>query len=236
MKRIGLLVGVLTMLFPVTVFAEEDTFMFRNIPWNSTKAEAEELLAADGAEIGYAGFKNDILRLSGIDYLNGFMGDDCVENGGIVGKYTGLKVAGYDVSSAGACYIYTLNDDLTINRDEDSALFYFGWYAFDSRDFADAPGVYDDLSVKLKSIYGEGEENTESDYYDTITWKDADENTIRLLLGGKKKENGKQYVSLGYIAGDADSRLDEMENALYLEEKAVEEAERAENVSDTSGL
>lgn len=221
---------------PSFVFAEENTFTFRNIPWNSTKTEAEQLLVSDGAQIQQAAFKDNILRLSGINFLNTTSGSDRVDGGGIVGRYTGLKVAGYDISEAGACYIYNLNEDGTIDRNEEDAQFYFGWYAFDSNDYADAPGVYTDLSSKLTSLYGAGAEDTESDYFDTTTWNDNEGNVIRLLLGGKAMDEGRQYVSLGYITYDADERLDEMKEALYLEEKALEQEEREKNASNTDGL
>ena len=213
---------------------ENDSIMFRNIPWYSSKSEAEKILAEEGASIGTDSFKNHIRRMGGIDFINTMAGDDYIEGGGIVGNYEGITVAGYDPSEIGACYIYTLNDDGTINKNDNDAEFYFGWYAFDSRDYVDGAGVYDDLHQKLTSLYGEGIEDTESDYFNTITWYDSENNQIRLLLGGKQADY--KYVTLGYMAAGADERLDKMQNALDAEAAANEAAERESNRDNVSGL
>lgn len=213
---------------------DESSFTFRNIPWWSTKADAEKQLTAEGAEVQKAAFEDNILRMSGIDFANSTSGMDRVDGGGTVVRYSGIKVAGYTPSETQACYIYTLNDDGTINKDKDSALFYFGWYTFESRDYVDGEGVYNDLAQKLQSLYGEGIANDESDYFTTITWTDADNNRIRLLLGGKDSDS--KYVTLGYMAAGADGKLDEMQVAVDAENVAAEAAEREKNKDDVSGL
>lgn len=214
--------------------SEHKLFSFRDIPWYSTKTEAEKILTDSGATIGTAAYKDNILRLDGINFINVTSGKDRVDGGGVVGRYNGLNVAGYDVSETGSCYIYTINEDGTINRTEDDAEFYFGWYEFDSNDYVDGEGIYVDLGEKLTSLYGEGIENTDSDYFDTITWNDIENNQIRLLLGGKSGDS--KYVTLGYIVADADERLDEMQAALDSEAIASEAAERESNKENVSGL
>jgi hypothetical protein len=219
------------------VYAEESEqtlFTFRGIPWYSTKTIVEKELSEEGAEIKTDAFKNYIRRIGGIDYTNTMAGSDYVDGGGIVGRYPGLNVAGYDVSNTGACYIFTLNEDGSINKSEDDAEFYFGWYTFESRDYVDGEGIYDDLCQKLTSLYGDGVENTESDYHDTTTWYDSENNQIRLLLGGK--QNDYKYVTLGYIAADADERLDDMQEALDNEAAANEASDRESNKDNVSGL
>lgn len=209
--------------------------MFRDIPWHSEKSEAEAILIGQGAEANDASFRENILRMNGINFSNTTVGSDRVDGGGVVRRYTGLKVAGYDVSETKACYIYKLNEDGTINKDENSAEFYFGWYVFDSNDFADGPGIYDDLSTKLESLYGEGSSDESSDYFNTTTWMDAEGNVIRLLLGGKKNQEN-YYVTLGYMASGSEQQLDEMQTAVNNEAIALEAAEREANKNDTSGL
>lgn len=213
---------------------ENSSFAFRNIPWWSTKTDAEKQLVAEGAEIQTAAFEDNILRMSGIDYANSTGAKDRVEGGGTVVSYSGLKVAGYTPSETEACYIYTLNDDGSINKDKDTAQFYFGWYTFESRDYADGEGVFNDLLQKLQSLYGEGVFNSDDDYFTTSTWTDSDNNQIRLLLGGKNKDY--KYVTLGYIAAGADEKLDEMQVAVDAENVASEAAEREKNKEDVSGL
>lgn len=212
----------------------ENIFLFRNLSWWDTKASAEKLLIAEGAEILQAAFEDNILRMNGIDYTNTTSGQDRVDGGGIVARYSGLKVAGYVPSETQACYIYTLNDDGTINKDTDSAQFYFGWYTFESRDYADGEGVYNDLFQKLQSLYGSGVIDSDDDYFTTATWIDNDNNQIRLLLGAKNKDY--TYVTLGYMAANSDERLDEMQAAVNAEAIANEASEREKNKLDVSGL
>ncbi len=213
---------------------EKTTFTFRNIPWWSTKSDVEKLLVGEGAEIQQAAFPDNILRMSGIDYINSTGGKDRVDGGGIVARYSGIKVAGYTPSDTQACYIYTLNDDGTINKDTDSAQFYFGWYTFDSYNYTDGEGVYNDLAQKLQSLYGDGTSNTDDDYFSTITWSDESGNQIRLLLGGKSADY--KYVTLGYMAADSDEKLDAMQTAVDAEAADQEAAEREKNKEDVSGL
>lgn len=232
-KTVLLAIGIASALLSGTVACAEEGFTFRNIPWYSSKADTEKLLVADGASVGFAGFKDKVLRLSGIDYPSVTSGKDRVDGGGYVGRYGSIKVAGYDTSAIGACYIYQLNDDGTINKDDESAEFYFGWYEFSGNDYSDCPALYEDLSGKLSSLYGEGSEDI-NDNFSSVIWEDEDSNVIRLQLGGKTNDN--KWVSIGYIASDADERLDAMQDALTAEAIALEAAEREENKEDVSGL
>lgn len=213
---------------------EETAFTFRDIPWWSAKSDVDKKLTSEGAEIQQAAFEDNILRMNGIDYTNTTIGKDRVDGGGIVGRYSGIKVAGYTPSNTQACYIYTLNDDGSINKDKDSAQFYFGWYTFEPYDFADGEGVYNDLLQKLQSLYGEGTVSADDDYFTTTTWTDKDSNQIRLLLGGKNKDS--KYVTLGYMAAGADEKLDTMQTAVDAEAVDQEAAEREKNKEDVSGL
>ena len=213
---------------------DDSSFSFRDLSWWDTKANVEQQLTSEGAKIKQLTSNDSILRMSGIDYIAIYTGKDCVDGGGIVGRYSGLNVAGYTPSDTRACYIYTLNDDGTINKDEDTAQFYFGWYTFEANDYTDGEGVYSDLHQKLQSLYGEGIVDDTDDYFSTTTWKDSEGNQIRLQLGGKDRDS--RYVTLGYMAADADSKLDEMQVAVDNEAIAAEAAEREANKDDLSGL
>lgn len=207
---------------------------FRSIPWYSTRKEAEQLLEDEGASSSNDAWKNYARRLSGIQFLSTMSGSDYVDGAGIARNYSGLSVAGYEPSEVGACYIYNINEDGTLDRNEDNAEFYFGWYGFDSRDYVDGIGVYEDFLQKLTSVYGDGSTNDESDYFTTTDWFDPDGNQIRLLLGGKSNE--KYYVSIGYIVPDADSRLDAVQDVLNAEAAAAEASERDANKENVEGL
>lgn len=213
---------------------KETQFFFRNIPWYSTKKETEKILTDGGAKIQTAVFKDNILRMDGINYTNIISGTDRVDGGGIVGRYSGINVAGYDVSDTCACYIYSIDENGIIDKSEDNAQFYFGWYTFDSNDYVDGEAVYNDLLQKLSSLYGTGTSNTEDDYFSTTTWHDSSDNQIRLLIGAKNEDY--TYVTLGYMVSDADERLDEMQVALDNEAIANEAEKRKSSKDNVSGL
>ena len=240
-KRIAKMVLCALVLASVTsncVYAESTKtkeISFRSIPWYSTKADTEEILYGEGAsEGGWSSDTENIYRMSGIDYPNVTNGSDRVDGGGYKGWYSSVSVAGYEASDTYACYVYDIDENGVINKNADDAKLYFGWYIFDSNDYADVKVIYEDLEQKLVSLYGEGTSDKEDDYFSSIIWSDAGNNQIRLLLGGKNKES--QYITLGYMAADADVYLDEMQNALDAEAMEDEAAEREENKNNVSGL
>jgi hypothetical protein len=98
------------------------------------------------------------------------------------------------------------------------------------RDFSDYRAIYDDLTKKLESLYGEGELYSDK-YRTTITWIDSESNQIRLLINADE-----DYVTLGYMAADADARLDKMQEALDAEIAASEAADREANADNVNGL
>lgn len=211
--------------------ADEGKITFKGIPWYTTKAEVEKELFKDGAAShGILGNPNEIYRMGATDYSNVTMGTDRVDDGGYRGWYSGISVAGYDVEDTYACYVYPINDDGTINESEDEAELYFGWYKFEKEKYEGLKELYDDLNTKLVSLYGEAQENA-TEYFTTLTWKDSEENQIRLLINSKET-----YVTLGYMAADADVRLDEAQEAVAKTKALEEENAREANKSNTSGL
>lgn len=250
MKKALLLSMLITFAFTSTTYASEqaapvqssteeaieNTFTFRDIPWYTSKAEVEQIFENEGFEISEDTWTHYARRIKGIEFLNTMSGSDYVDGGGYAGAYYGVDVAGYSASRMGACYIYAVDNAGNINKSDDDAQFYFGWYEFDNKDFADGEGIYNDLAEKLTSIYGEGEENNDSDYFTTMSWHDSSNNQIKLLLGGKDRDPGEKYVTLGYIAADADDRLNKIQEALNNEKAAEEAAARESNKDNVSGL
>jgi len=232
MKRIASTFLLLVLLLPLFALAEttnEKPIRFRGLEWYITKKEAEAALIAEGASKALlSSSEGDIYRLSAIDYLGTTMGSDRVDGGGFRELYRGLNVAGYK-TDVYACYYYQ-NKDNIIDRDEDSAIFYFGWYEFDYGDFSDYVAIFDDLKTKLSSLYGEPE-NKKDKYHTIATWTDSDGNTLQLLTN-----NEYEYISLGYIAADADARLDQLQTALDAEAAALEAIEIEKNRDNTTGL
>lgn len=232
MKRITAAVLFLVLLLPFFAFTEttnEKPIRFRGLEWYITKREAEATLIAEGADKALlSSSEGDIYRLSAIDYLRTTMGSDRVDDGGFKELYRGLNVAGYK-PDVYACYYYHIEDGI-IDRNEDKAVFYFGWYEFDYGEFSDYIAVFDDLKAKLSSLYGEPE-TKEDKYHIIATWVDKDGNTLQLLTNDKY-----EYISLGYIASGSDERLDAVQVALDAEKAAIEAAEREKNKNNTDGL
>lgn len=207
----------------------ENLITFRNCKWYSTKKDTEQILFSEGATDGPLIEQHTIYSMESTDRSNIGFATGKVEEGGYSAIYHDISVAGYDVEDTYACYIYPIVNGQIVHDDE-QAEFYFGWYTFRSDDYADHEGIYNDLSTKLISIYGEGTVESNDDN-NTITWIDVQGNQIRLLIN-----NDKNYVTLGYIAYNADERLDAMAQAL-VDEKVQQEAQsREENASNTSGL
>lgn len=205
---------------------KEGEIVFRGVPWYSTRKEAESIIGVSSKTKG----PNTIYRLEAIDYDNVTMGSERVDDlGGCRAYYSNISIGGLKPSSTYVCYIYPIIDGKII-RDDDLSQLYFGYYKFSYGDFGDYKAIYNDLKRKLNSAYGNGEESI--DTYHTITiWKDDIGNTIQLLC-----DNDNDYASLGYIAADANDRLDEMIVAIN-QEKAQEETKQREiNENNMEGL
>lgn len=211
----------------------ENLFSFRGCKWYGTKEEIEQSFFNEGANSNSTP-SNEIYRLSATNVspysIRITWGKDHsrIEGGGIRVKYSGMSAAGYDIEDTYACYLYPIVNG-QINHDDAMAEFYFGWYSFSSDYCTDHEGLYNDLTAKLTNLYGTGK--TENDDFSAITWTDVQGNQIRLFMNADKS-----YVTLGYIAHDAEERLDAMEVALENEAKQEEARSREENASNTSGL
>lgn len=208
----------------------EGLISFRGIKWYSTKSDAEQLLFGEGAKVhGTLGSSENIYRMSATNYSNVTMGSDRVDGGGFRAWYSDVSVAGYNVNDTYACYIFPVVDGEIIHDDEQAEL-YMGWYTFEYGDYSDHEGIYNDLSTKLTSVYGEGKVDS-GKYNTTTTWTDVQGSQIRLLIN-----DDKDYVTLGYMAYGADARLDAMKDALDNEAARAEAKAREENASNVSGL
>lgn len=234
-RTLHLLLTTCAIVAQCTIFAHAETnakpITFRDIPWYSTKAETEAVLFSNGAKKGgWMSSPNNIYRMGAINFRNSTSGSDRVDGGGYMGWYSNVSVAGYNVADTYACYIYPFDENGKIIRSDDDAQLYFGWYSFGPNDYSDHRAIYDDLNEKLASLYGEGTPETD-DYRSSITWYDDSNNQIHILIN-----SDEDYVALGYMATDADARLDEMQSALDAEAVSAEAAEREANKENVSGL
>ena len=206
--------------------AENGEIVFRGVPWYSSRKETETIIRNSSSRKG----PTDIYRMSAIDYDNVTSGSDRVDDlGGCMAHYYNMNVAGWTPSSTYICYIYPIVDGIII-RDDNLAQMYFAYYKFSRGDFADHKALYDDLQHKLNNTYGQGRETVE-DYHTWTRWYDASGNYIQLLV-----DNDYDYASLGYIASDADQRLDEMQIAIDAEKTAEEQQRIKKNQDNYEGL
>lgn len=202
-------------------------FLFRSVPWYSTREETEKII---GYKSNTKGPSSEIYRIEKMDYPYSVSGPLCIKgNGGVFAYYSGVDVAGLIPSETYITYIYPIVDGTIIHEDKLSQI-YMAHYKFKKEDFGDHEGIYQDFQRKLNNTYGEGIESTNG--YSTWTlWTDREGNIIRLYIN-----KDKNYVSLGYMAGDADERLDEMIIAMD-NEKANEDKMNMEiNEDNYNGL
>lgn len=216
--------------FSIAESNEQDNtqILFRGFDWYATKSEIEQKLFSEGAtSAGLSSTPNTIYHMS--DSESWSFTTDRIENGGYRGWYSGISVAGYEVNDTYICYIYPITNG-KIMKDDEQAQMYMGWYTFAKRDYVDHQSIYDDLSAKLSSLYGNGSiSNTQ--YSTSTIWTDDVGNSIRLWINDDKDE-----VALGYMSADANKRLDAMTVALENEAAAAESEQRQKNASNTSGL
>jgi len=133
-------------------------------------------------------------------------------------NYRNVTVAGLTPSSTYICYLYPIVNGKIIT-DDSLAQIYFGYYKFSAGLFGDYLAIYNELQRKLNIAYGDGKE-IYGDYNTTTTWTDAKGNSIQLLIN-----SNQNYVCLGYIAADAEQRLDEMQiaiNDMLAEQQRIE--------------
>ena len=231
MKKLLSILLILSVLITYTiVYAEDNEISFRGIEWYSSKKDVEEILLSDENIRSRNSSAHDIYRMSGTYYPNVTMGSDRVDDGGIVGRYDGIKIAGYEIPTTYIYYVYPIENKKIIHED-DQALMYLIWYPFTNSAFADQIGIHDDLSAKLTSLYGKGKVDKSSKYYTITTWKDKKGNTILLLIN-----DDKDYTSLAYMASDAEKMLDTMKQALKDEAIELEKQQREQNSNNTDGL
>lgn len=226
--------------------AEEITF--RGIPWGSSMSKVEESFDSD---MFYTHDEATVRRWENIteqvdwehlyDYPDGW---ECLYMG--FGEYA-MKVAGYDVIMSVACR-YGIGENNEILKDKSDSVLCSASYTFDVIDYVAA---YDDLKVKLTSLYGDGIETTDTDegYYWGMNTSDEYHTTVKVTTWvGENDTEAKLYCSvddvddpllqndllvLYYGKTSEDENIERLQKLLHVEALSNEQESRND---DTSGL
>ncbi len=238
-KHIVPIVLTASMLFASGVLAEEpaDTkpITFRGFDWLSSRADVEGALAADHIE------DNTIMsNRNAIEWPEGsydWAGNDHseisrIENGGWHAMYSGMTTGGYAPSYSYAYQLYPVLANGSLQTSEGDEQLYLGIYEYDQYDFEDLDAVFNDLTAKLSSLYGECSANNDKNFNRNI-WTDADGNKAVLISYLSEKY---PYVKLAYESGQANDLLGSLQDALDKINESSQESERLANASNTDGL
>lgn len=185
----------------------KDAILFRDVPWYSTKSEAESILGMVG------GFHQDMQELPRGAVYQGI---------GTQVYYDGrLNVAGY-YPTVRMFYVYPVIDGSLV-KDKDLAMFYLAAYKFSPIDYGDTESIKNELLVKIKDVYGDPS-YVDGDYY----WVDSYGNTLKLF--------NNTWLQLSYYVHDAVELLEKADYVLDQERAAEEEQQRAMHTYDYEGL
>lgn len=212
--------------------SEGATIRFRDFEWYAPfeEVDATMIRSSDATFMSHMDFENTT-----IDSINGaeweyMYSDDRVDEGGVCAYYYDISVAGY-LAEAELYYIYPIVNN-TVRRDKNDAQLYLATYSIS--DLADMQAVYEDLNVKLSSLYGAGTDKSSNDF-DGMYWQDSIGNAIWLVYETNETFDYSQ-IRIAYAAGGHIERLAELEAQIELETRNAEEESRQENSGNTSGL
>ena len=212
MKKLACLLVVLMLTVSSTALADE--ILFRDIPWGSNVSDTISKLPEYSNS---SGFDWD----TRIDSWNSFLADyNKATNGRVISLsyHDEMTVAGYKMQSIDLRFLFSVDENSMICRDETEMELYGALYRFI---VADMEMASSDLIGKLTEVYGAGESGVNEYGAKTITWH-GDMSTGVCL---EYSENG---VFIWYGRTDA-SIIPRLDDAL-----AREEAENAKG--DVSGL
>ena len=202
---------------------DKDTYTFRNVPWYSTKAQAESIMGLSSSRTS----DNIYETIEVIEYPSTRYGE--VEgNTGIDARYSKLAVAGYQANMY-AEFIFPIENGIII-RDPELAQFYMGYYWISNNDYTDIPAVFEDLHTKLTGVYG-ASMDASTNYHSIRKWVDGAGNSIVLIAS-----TNWNHIAIAYIATGADARVEAMKAAIHEEAVQREELERLNNSTNVDGL
>lgn len=249
MRKFACLLVVLVLVASSTALADE--ILFRDIPWGSNIDDVENHIGS----IGYHTSEDE----SYLPYWSKYDGDPFGLALGSAHYPVGwlsyymlwddsFLIAGYPLSTMSVWMTYGLDGDNVLRNREDSRL-YMAAYTFS---VLDIETTYDDLVIKLTTLYGHGEETIENGggYYAdsekvgeyttierTIVWIGDENTSVRLASctsdRGIEEDWTDNYLVLMYGKTDSDAHLDSVSAAVKNELLNQEEINRTDN---TDGL
>lgn len=232
---------------------EKNTILFRNIPWGANLQQYEA--AFEGNHIS----KNQneyISRWSvrkaendpGTVSLNDMYADGYPAGWGTLiysmDRQDGLKVSGYHVSTVLGYFVYGVDQNGNVLRDEPDCRFYMAEYTFDAEDGFTA---YDDLKGKLSILYGNGTEKViqsqmltvddatmQAKYVDSVITRYVITDGRGTCMLEKIEAEGKcSSLALVYADEESDAMIDEVISAIKKERK---DSETEDSVGNYDGL
>ncbi len=232
MKKVlaGITLIVLIMVSVMGTSFAEETYLFRGIPWLTTRVEVKNTLASEGFKAWW-----DDKNASIPDWFqtwSNINGDYTVAEGGCDVSFKEGKVAGYQAELA--TYYWFPIVDGRVQRDPDLAQFYLACYEITG--IENMEPVYDDLLSKLITLYGKPQtKNSDSNWTDTIgsLWE-ADDGSLIWLA--KYTAYGKIKVKIWYAAPKTTETLKALETQIAKETLEAEDEEREKNKTNTDGL
>ena len=218
-----------------TESSDVTTITFRGFDWLSTRSDVEAALAADNITDGAIMSNRHAINWPEGDYeWSGSPHGDTsrLEDAGWCAMYSDVTTGGYAPTFTEAYYMYQILPDGSLQTTNGSELLYLGVYEYHRDDFENLEAVFNDLTAKLTSLYGECATNNDDDYNRNI-WTDADGNKAILAYYTSDKY---PEVELAYESGAADEMLRNLKNKIDELNAAAQESERLENSNNTDGL
>ena len=207
MKKLALVFLVAIILSCSFGTLAESEITFRKIAWFSTPLEVDGALLSEGAtNTNYALGRSDFALRMDFD-SQGVISPEICTGYGITNSYSGITVAGYSVDFLMVSYLYPLVNNQVV-KDDSLAQIHTGMYVLQIPETSSAKEAYHDLTRKLSYLYGTytvgvSEEISDSEFPPRI-WADVGGNIVILTISGGNAQ-------LVYYAGDANSRLDDLQ-------------------------
>lgn len=235
MKRIMVVLLTIMLLLSVGYSNAENTedsnpILFRGVEWGVKQKDAEKALSGIkfNSPDTYTHWRSvkDFLTdaYPYTFYYNSVLGYNLYATDS---SKSNLKVAGYQVNSIGLKFVYLTDDNGILVRDAEHSALITATYTFK---VTDKKAVFDDLTDKLTSLYGEIDESYQDGYsiVNTINIWYGSEGTL-VVLRYEKYSSGSEtlYLSYGFQGGD------ELIEAAY---RGAVKKEIQEAASDTDGL
>lgn len=230
------LVVILCIAFGSYAFAEQpDAITFRGISWYTNAEDVNNTIKAieGAAPSRYSARTEKADMQSWFKKWPYYNTDECVDEGGVILKYTTVPVAGYSAGLSVYC-MYPIVDG-KVAYDSSQAEFYMAIYAIDG--FEDLYSVYTDLQTKLDKTYGSHvDQSFANGGMEGVTWTAKDGSVVWLRIRQNTVYKNYEDVQITYFAPNGNERLNALSAQIYREAVDAENAERENNTNNFDGL